>query len=100
MLYFALFDQMESLLMENQTLRTGRSSILRDHMSNGLDEEGQDSEMEHFQLRQVRPNIRPSSMIEMRDPIRQLMRAVSDTLLSTAFILSLAFGLFPFAYRN
>ena len=69
--------QMETLLMENQTLRTHRDSTMVDHMTNGIDEETQDSETELIQIRQIRPQIRPSSMIEMRDPSRQqLMQTV------------------------
>ena len=71
--------QMETLLMENQTLRTHRDSTMVDHMTNGIDEETQDSETELIQIRQIRPQIRPSSMIEMRDPNRQqLMQTVSS----------------------
>ena len=70
---------METLLMENQTLRTHRDSTMVDHMTNGIDEETQDSETELIQIRQIRPQIRPSSMIEMRDPSRQqLMQTVSS----------------------
>ena len=65
--------------MENQTLRTHRDSTMVDHMTNGIDEETQDSETELIQIRQIRPQIRPSSMIEMRDPNRQqLMQTVSS----------------------
>ena len=64
--------------MENQTLRTHRDSTMVDHLTNGIDEEAQDSETELIQIRQIRPQIRPSSMIEMRDPSRQLMQTVSS----------------------
>ena len=64
--------------MENQTLRTHRDSTMVDHMTNGVDEEALDSETELFQIRQIRPQIRPSSMIEMRDPNRHLMQTVRD----------------------
>ena len=70
-------------MMENQTLRTHRDSAMVDHMTNGIDEETQDSETELIQFRQIRPQIRPSSMIEMRDPNRQqLMQTVSAQRLS------------------
>ncbi|XP_070204740.1 ARF GTPase-activating protein GIT2-like isoform X2 [Littorina saxatilis] len=69
-----MHSKMESLLMENQTLRTHRDSTMVEHMANGIDDEAQDSETELIQIRQIKPQIRPSSMIEMRDPSRQLMQ--------------------------
>jgi len=61
---------METLLMENQTLRTHRDSTMVDHMTNGIDEETQDSETELIQIRQIRPQIRPSSSETDPDHIR------------------------------
>lgn len=66
-----MHNKMESLMLENQSLRNHRSSTI----TNGIDEELQDEDTELIQIRQIRPTIRPSSMIEMRDPNRQLLRA-------------------------
>nr|KAG5695449.1 hypothetical protein BaRGS_011291 [Batillaria attramentaria] len=64
-------NKMESLMMENQSLKSHRAST----MTNGIDEELQDENTELIQIRQVRPQMRPNSMIEMRDPNKQLLRA-------------------------
>jgi hypothetical protein len=57
-------------MIENRTLRTTRDSAVVDHMTNGLDFEGQDMDTELVPIQQRRPQVRPSSMIEMRDPSR------------------------------
>lgn len=67
-----MHNKMETLIMENRSLRHHRASTL----TNGVDDgETQDEDTELIQIRQIRPTIRPSSMFEMGDPNRQLLRA-------------------------
>lgn len=79
---FCLHLQMESLIMENKTLRNHRSSAAQEnHLPNGLDSEqlDLDSDMNHVRQQSRRPG-RPSSMIEMRDSSRHFVHSVRRSL--------------------
>ncbi|KAL8584768.1 hypothetical protein ACOMHN_035687 [Nucella lapillus] len=78
-----MHNKMESLLMENQTLRIHRDSAVMDPLTNGIADDGSgvgggggvgEGGDAQTQIRQIRPQGRPSSMIEMRDPNRHLMQ--------------------------
>ncbi|PVD31653.1 hypothetical protein C0Q70_07071 [Pomacea canaliculata] len=73
-----MHNKMESLIMENKTLRNHRSSAAQEnHLPNGLDSEqlDLDSDMNHVRQQSRRPG-RPSSMIEMRDSSRHFVHSI------------------------
>ncbi|XP_076434634.1 uncharacterized protein LOC143274645 [Babylonia areolata] len=69
-------SKMESLMMENQTLRIHRDSMMADHVTSGLNNgQALHSETPEHARPQMRPQARPTSMIEMRDASRQLAQS-------------------------
>ncbi|KAL8605105.1 hypothetical protein ACOMHN_018906 [Nucella lapillus] len=66
--------KMESLMMENQTLRIHRDSLMVNHVTSSLNGQAHDSESA-LARPPMRPQVRPISMIEMRDASKQLAQS-------------------------